>query len=438
MLLNLDGLVGPSHHFGGLAYGNLASARHHGNRSNPRQAALQGLKKMWYLHCRGFPQAILPPAQRPELSLLRAAGFSGDDNAVVYQASRQAPQLLSAAYSASSMWAANAATVTATADSHAHRLQFTPANLVSTLHRSIECCHNSRALQLIFADRGLYQHHPALPAQQCFSDEGAANHIRLFDPAGDDAINLFVYGRNDLQHVQTGKFPARQSQLASESIARLHRIPSAQAMFVQQSPAAINAGAFHNDVVAVGYANLLLLHAHAFADQPTQLDALKERTQHWQTPLQIIEITNEQLPLNAAINCYLFNSQLLHSTAHGWIMLAPHECAEQPEAQRVIENLLASSIDEVVYFNLRESMHNGGGPACLRLAVPLTEAERSGMHQGVLLSPGLYQALQEWIICYYRDQLSTDSLADPSLRREHYSALEALERILQLPGLYQF
>jgi len=60
--LQLDGLVGPTHHFGGLSVGNLASMRHAGWQSRPRQAALQGLAKMRQVLALGVPQAVLPPS----------------------------------------------------------------------------------------------------------------------------------------------------------------------------------------------------------------------------------------------------------------------------------------------------------------------------------------------------------------------------------------
>ncbi len=436
MLLNLDGLVGPSHHFGGLAFGNLASMGHGGQRSNPRQAALQGLDKMWQLQCLGFTQGILPPALRPDISLLRAAGFSGDDNAVTYQASRTAPHLLSAAFSASSMWAANAATVTAASDSLDGRLQFTPANLISTLHRSIEARHNSKALRSIFSDSAYFQHHCPLPAQSSFADEGAANHIRLYDPQGVGAINLFVYGRDEAQQLQGNRFPARQSRLASESIIRRHRIPADQQLLIQQSPVAISAGAFHNDVVAVGHANLLLIHEHAFANQIEVLQKLRGMTDAWNSPLQIIEISNNELPLELAIKSYLFNSQLLLSADQEWVLVAPQECRLQKASEKIIETRLCEIINRVLYFDLKESMHNGGGPACLRLAIPLDAAEYQAAHPGILLTAERYQQLQSWIVRHYRDQLTLECLSDPQLRREILTAMDALTRIFSLPNLY--
>ncbi|HVO87171.1 MAG TPA: N-succinylarginine dihydrolase, partial [Casimicrobiaceae bacterium] len=105
---NFDGLPGPTHNYAGLAAGNLASARHAGRASNPREAALQGLAKMRALARRGHAQAVLPPHERPYIPLLRNLGFGGDDNAVLARAAREAPHLLAASASAAAMWVANA------------------------------------------------------------------------------------------------------------------------------------------------------------------------------------------------------------------------------------------------------------------------------------------------------------------------------------------
>jgi succinylarginine dihydrolase len=44
--VNFDGIVGPTHNYAGLSYGNVASMKHKLSASNPRRAALEGLEKM--------------------------------------------------------------------------------------------------------------------------------------------------------------------------------------------------------------------------------------------------------------------------------------------------------------------------------------------------------------------------------------------------------
>src|SRR5690242_2694348 len=108
---NFDGLVGPTHNYGGLSPGNVASTLHGGEISNPREAALQGLEKMRFVSSLGVGQAVLPPQPRPSLKALRALGFVGSDEEVVTRAARESDHLLRLCSSAASMWTANAATV---------------------------------------------------------------------------------------------------------------------------------------------------------------------------------------------------------------------------------------------------------------------------------------------------------------------------------------
>src|SRR5207248_5247403 len=109
--INFDGLVGPTHNYAGLSYGNVASMKNKASISSPKQAALQGLEKMRLLEGLGVKQAVLPPHERPQLATLRALGFRGSDGDVLRGAQREDAALLAAVCSSSNMWAANAATV---------------------------------------------------------------------------------------------------------------------------------------------------------------------------------------------------------------------------------------------------------------------------------------------------------------------------------------
>src|SRR5450432_3967675 len=125
---NFDGIVGPTHNYGGLAAGNIAATKNAGRRSNPRQAALQGLAKMSFVHGLGVGQAVLPPQERPSLSMLRRLGFTGRDEDVLARAAAwDHGHLLRNCSSASAMWTANAATVAPSADTDDGRVHLTPA-----------------------------------------------------------------------------------------------------------------------------------------------------------------------------------------------------------------------------------------------------------------------------------------------------------------------
>ena len=155
--VNFDGIPGPTHNYAGLAHGNLAATRNASLVANPREAALQGLAKMHALAGRGYAQAVVPPHERPFLPALRTLGFAGTDAQVIAAAAREAPRLLAASSSAAAMWAANAATVSASADTADGRVHFTPANLVSHFHRSLEAATTTRVLRAIFADTAFHR-----------------------------------------------------------------------------------------------------------------------------------------------------------------------------------------------------------------------------------------------------------------------------------------
>ncbi|MEQ9316920.1 MAG: N-succinylarginine dihydrolase, partial [Henriciella sp.] len=272
--VNFDGLIGPSHNYGGMSEGNLASASNSGEVSSPREAALQGLEKMRFLLRAGLKQGILPPLPRPNYDLLVAAGFGGSDAEIIEKAAKQAPKVLKAAYSASSMWAANAATVSPSADTGDGRLHLTAANLSTMLHRSIEHPDTVATLLSIFENEDRFAVHAALPMHADFADEGAANHVRLGASHGSEGVELFVHGREAGE--STAGFPARQTRLASESIARSHGLSPQRTVHARQSRAAIDAGAFHNDVVSVGSIDTLFYHELAFEQTDETLDALRK------------------------------------------------------------------------------------------------------------------------------------------------------------------
>ncbi len=441
--VNFDGLIGPSHNYAGLSPGNIASDKHRGEVAFPRLAALQGLEKMWRLVQLGQPQGVLPPAPRPDIATLRNLGFSGPINHIVRQAYRTAPHLLAACYSASTMWAANAATVTASRDCTDGRIHFTPANLTTSLHRSIEANYTAQMLQRIFNDPAYFCHHSPLPSQSSFADEGAANHTRLSPDHSDPGINLFIYGR-DNSPLAPQIYPARQTREASEAIVRQHQLPSGNRLIAQQNPEAIDQGVFHNDVIAVGHRNFLMLHQHALVDQKTILRALQAQ---WlqlnpdnDQPLFITEFSDKILTVSEAVSSYLFNSQLISLDDQSMRLLAPTNCLESSRVQAAIRWLIQGDnpVTNVEYIDLTQSMNNGGGPACLRLRVPMNNAELSALHPSALLDFSLYSQLKIWIDKHYREELKPDDLADPNLPLEIETALDDLTNIIDLPKLYPF
>jgi succinylarginine dihydrolase len=437
---NFDGLVGPSHNYAGLSFGNVASFSNVRSASNPRQAALQGLAKMRELAARGYAQAVMPPQARPNFRLLRRIGFSGTDADVLARAWREAPVILACAYSAAPMWTANAATVSPSADTADGRVHFTPANLNNKLHRSEEYLQTTRTLRAIFGDSSRFVVHDALPPVPAFGDEGAANHTRFASAHGAAGVEFFVYGRAEFDPSAPSpkKYPARQTLEASQAVARLHGLDPARTVFASQNPDVIDQGVFHNDVIAVGNGNVLFYHDQAFVDEAGTLDALRRALGSVDADLVPVRVPTAQVPVADAVASYLFNSQLLTRPDGRMALVVPHECRENDAVARYLAGIVAGAgpIDELLEFDLRQSMRNGGGPACLRLRVALTEDEAQAMHGGVIMTETLYALLVSWVEKYYRDRVEPKDLADPQLAIECAAALEELERILGLPGLY--
>jgi succinylarginine dihydrolase len=418
--VNFDGLIGPSHNYAGLSLGNVASAKNAGDVSRPKQAALQGLSKMRLLMSLGLKQGVLLPHLRPHLPTLHALGFRGSPERMIADAHRADPALLRVLSSASAMWTANAATISPSADTVDAKLHLTVANLAAMPHRTFEHDFTYRMMSLIFADTDCFKVHPALPGGVHFGDEGAANHGRF-----DNGVELFVYGDNS-----QGRFPARQTRRASEAVARLHRVKNP--LFIQQSNTAIQAGAFHNDVVSVTNGRILLAHEDAFEQRQDALQAISQRV----PDVLFVEAPRAQVPLADAISSYLFNSQLVTLADGEQALIMPQECAETDSVAAFLQTV--DAVAHKHFINVRESMRNGGGPACLRLRVAMTEVECCAADQRFILNECSIVGLEEWVERCYPDEIQPDDLADYALHRQCLTALDGLTQLLNLGSMYKF
>lgn len=442
--VNFDGLVGPTFHFGGIAFGNLASQRNEGRSSNPRQAALQGLSKMRALHDLGVPQGVFPPHYRPDLSLARRLGFEGSDPVILDKLLKSAPDTLATCYSSSAMWTANAATVCPSQDSLDGRVHFTPANLQSQLHRSIEPDFTEQYLKVIFAPEDTFITHTALPPSAAMGDEGAANHTRFTPQYGQSGIQLFVYGESTRRKdtPRPHRFPARQTLEACEAVARLHKLNPERTLFAQQNPAAIDLGVFHNDVISVGDRDIFFFHEDAFIDTQNVINSLSRCFEkYFEAPLRLVQVPRQTLDIKTCVSTYLFNSQIVLTADKQTTLIAPKECYDNPKVSAYINQLIddpQAPIDAVSYQEVRQSMSGGGGPACLRLRVVLTQQELQQIKPTVLFSDSLEQQLINWIQKHYRTDLSTRDLADSQLIGEIQTAFDELTQILDLGNIYPF
>ena len=410
--INFDGIVGPSHNYAGLSLGNLASTRNAGEVSNPRAAALQGLDKMRANLALGLVQGIFVPPPRPNDGWLAGLGTTIE---------AADPVLAANAMSASTMWAANAATVSPAPDSADGTCHLTVANLKTMPHRSHEWPDTLAQLRLAFANPSFTVHEPVPTA---FGDEGAANHMRFAPSHGEPGVEVFVYG------ISGGAFPARQHLEASRAIARLHRLDWARTLFVEQSPEAIAAGAFHNDVVAVANERVLFAHEQAFADKPAFYDQLTRLM----PDVEIAEVPAAEVPIADAIRSYLFNSQLVTPPDGAMTLVAPTECRETPSVAGWIERHLASNgaIRRVDYVDVRQSMANGGGPACLRLRVA---CDPETVDPRFLVDERKLDLLAGVIGSHWPDVIATSELQSPALVASVRAARNALLDALDLGEL---
>jgi succinylarginine dihydrolase len=306
-------------------------------------------------------------------------------------------------------------------------------------HRSIEADTTFSVLRAIFADERRFAVHAPLPGGTQLSDEGAANHTRLVGPGG--AVHVFAWGRSAWGPPDAregpARFPARQALEASQAVARLHGLAPGRTLFPRQHPAGIDAGAFHTDVLAVGHGSFLMLHALAFVDGERLLAQLRGLLGD---AFRAAVAAEDELPVADAVAAYPFNSQLVELPGGAIVVLAPEESRENPRARAFLERVVAEDnpVAAVQFRDLNQSMNNGGGPACLRLRVPLTDEESRAVAADVLFTPALHARLVEWVNRHYRDRLAPADLADPALAREGLEALDALTRILRLGPVYDF
>jgi succinylarginine dihydrolase len=405
--INFDGIIGPSHNYAGLSLGNLASTSNAGAVSQPRRAALQGVDKMRANLALGLVQGIFLPHPRPDNAWLSQLGTTiGDAD----------PVIAANALSASAMWAANAATVSPAPDTADARCHLTVANLKTMPHRSHEWPATLAQLRLAFGRDAFAVHGPIPPA---FGDEGAANHMRLAPTHGEPGVEIFVYG------VSGGAFPARQHFEASKAVARLHRLDPDRVIFAEQSEAAIAAGAFHNDVVAVANERALFAHEQAFADKATLLSTLEAQVPGF----EYLEVPSAEVPLADAIKSYLFNGQLVTPPDGQPTLILPAEARETASVWSWVERHLTGNglIRRVEVVDVRQSMANGGGPACLRLRVV---ADPATVDPRFIADEVKLELIADVIRRHWPEQIHRDDLQNPVLitdtRRARIALLDAL------------
>ncbi len=408
--INFDGIIGPSHNYAGLSPGNIASSANAGATAYPREAALQGISKMRHNMNLGLAQGFFMPLDRPNINWLKSLSTNIGNSE---------PHIRAAAFSASSMWAANAATISPPADTHDGKCHLTVANLQTMAHRSHEWPGTLAQLRLAFADQNKFVVHGPVPSP--FGDEGAANHMRLCASHDQPGVEIFVYGKTG------GPFPARQHIEASKAVARKHGLEEDRTIFALQSEIAIAAGAFHNDVVAVANERVLFAHELAF-EHPQELYGDIEAKL---PDAQIIIVPADRVSLSDAISSYLFNAQLVTlpddggSDDRGMALILPTEAKENAAVWSYLQNLVSGNgpIRKLCPVDVRQSMANGGGPACLRLRVV---AEAESLDQRFMATPEKLDQIAGIIAQHWPESISPDQLSSPDLVENVRNARGAL------------
>ncbi len=412
--INFDGIIGPSHNYAGLSPGNIASANNAGAASEPRAAALQGVEKMRANLRLGLAQGFFMPLDRPNKAWL--SGLATDMESAD-------PHIKAAAFSASSMWAANAATISPAPDTADGRCHLSAANLITMAHRSHEWTGTLAQLKLAFADPQHFAVHPPVPPP--YGDEGAANHMRLCPSHGESGLEIFVYGKSG------GPFPARQHLEASKAVARAHKLAPERTLFIQQSEIAIAAGAFHNDVVAVANEHVLFTHEQAFEEPDAAYAAI-----HKAMPsAQIIVVPADRVSLSDAVQSYLFNAQLVTLPGgQGMALILPTEAQNNQRVWSWLSEMIQGNgpIRQLVPVDVRQSMANGGGPACLRLRVV---ADPHTVDPRFIADEGKLDNIAAIIAAHWPETITPDQLGDSGLIAQVQAARRALLEACDLNAL---
>lgn len=431
--VNFDGIPGPTHLFSGLAKGNIASQINEGKISSPKKAALQSLEKINTIFKLGIKQAVIPPHRRPNTTPLSVYGFKGSIEEQLKEAYFSDEKLFAGLYSSSNMWTANAATITPSPDTESVKLQMTIANLKTNFHRSLESFKTYDIFRKIFSSTRISVHSP-LPGLS--PDEGAANHLRFCEDYGETGLEVFVFGFGSKEELpRTKVFKPRQSKEACDEIIKKHGVKHYITAF--QSPEAIDAGVFHNDVISTGNKNFFFYHEKSFFNNSATIkkfdDKYKEITGK---NLILLEVKEREVSLNEAVSSYLFNSQIISPKDQtGMILFAPKECEKFEKIRKYIERIIAdpkNPLNQVIYFDLNESMQNGGGPACLRLRVVMNQDQLNDINQSLLFDEKLYEKLKKLINENYPDQLKLEDLIKPEVVSKINLCFDKYEEIFKI------
>ena len=172
----------------------------------------------------------------------------------------------------------------------------------------------------------------------------------------------------------------------------------------------IAAGAFHNDVVAVANERVLFTHEQAF-EHPDQTYADIKRMM---PEAEIIIVPANRVSLADAIQSYLFNAQLVTLSDGGMALILPSEAQDNARVWGWLTEMVEGNgpIRKLVPVDVRQSMANGGGPACLRLRVV---ADPATVDQRFIADAHKLDIIAEVVTVHWPETIVPDQLGDPDL-----------------------
>jgi succinylarginine dihydrolase len=112
---------------------------------------------------------------------------------------------------------------------------------------------------------------------------------------------------------------------------------------------------------------VLFAHEKAFADR----DRVASECERLFPDVQLVEVPASEVPVADAVSSYLFNAQLVSPPDGETTLIVPSEARETASVWSWLQRHVAGNgpIRNLVVVDVRQSLANGGGPACLRLRV---------------------------------------------------------------------
>jgi len=147
-----------------------------------------------------------------------------------------------------------------------------------------------------------------------------------------------------------------------------------------------------------------------------------------------VEVPASDVPLADAIRSYLFNAQLVTPPDGQPTLIVPSEARETPTVWRWLEQHVAGNgpIRRVEVVDVRQSMANGGGPACLRLRVV---ADPATVDPRFLVDERKLDLIGGVIARTWPEQIHHEELQQPALIADIERARAALLDALELTEL---